>query len=280
MTVAGALIRPMSAADTAPAAELLRRGDWGERLVFFDWAVRQPTLAPLVAVRAGEIVGTGVGSAHGSVGWVGTIFVAPDRRREGLGEALTRTVIDDLERRGCRTLVLIATDAGRPLYERLGFEVLVPQVFFSAPGLAPKQTDDRIRPFDQSMLTGIVALDRLATGEDRSTLMERVADPESTRVLVGLDGSQRGFVIRASWGGVSLVAPKVDDAIHLLEWRRRQAGLDHPVYAGLPGGDDHRRAPLESAGWTLAGRGTRMIRGAPLGWNPDWIWGTFSGALG
>ena len=31
---------------------------------------------------------------------------------------------------------------------------------------------------------------------------------------------------------------------------------------------------------TLAGAGTRMIRGAPLEWRPDWIWGSFSGALG
>jgi predicted N-acetyltransferase YhbS len=278
--MADALIRAMTAADVEPAAEMIRQGEWGDRSVFLAWAVEFPPSHVFVAEDAGRIVGTGIATANGPVGWVGTIFVAPDRRREGLGEALTRTVIDDLESRGCRTLVLIATDAGRPLYERLGFDVLVPQVFFSAPGLAPKQTDDRMRPFDPSMLQGIVALDRLATGEDRSTLMERVANPESTRVLVGHDGSQRGFVIRASWGGVSLVAPKVDDAIHLLAWRRRQAGLDHPVYAGLPGGDDHRRGPLVSAGWTLAGRGTRMIRGEPLEWNPDWIWGTISGALG
>jgi len=105
----------MTAADTEPAAELLRRGDWGERLIFFDWAIGQPTLAPLVAERDGEIVGTGVGSAHGRVGWVGTIFVAPERRGSGLGRAMTRAVIDELEARGCRTLVLIATSMGRPV---------------------------------------------------------------------------------------------------------------------------------------------------------------------
>jgi predicted N-acetyltransferase YhbS len=277
--MADALIRAMTAADVEPAAEMIRQGEWGDRSVFLAWAVEFPPSHLFVAADAGRIVGTGIATANGPVGWVGTIFVAPDRRREGLGEALTRTVIDDLERRGCRTLVLIATDAGQPLYERLGFEVLVPQVFFTAPGLAPKQADDRIRPFDPSMLPGIVALDGLGTGEDRSVLMERVANPETARVLVGDDGSQRGFVIRAPWGGVALVAPEVDDAIHLLEWRRHQAGLDHPVYAGLPGGDD-RRMRLVSAGWTPAGAGTRMIRGEPLEWNPDWIWGTFSGALG
>jgi predicted N-acetyltransferase YhbS len=278
--MAGALIRAMTPADVGPAAEMIRQGEWGDRSVFLAWAVAFPPSVLFVAEDAGRIVGTGIATANGPVGWVGTIFVAPDRRREGLGQALTLTVIDDLESRGCRTLKLIATDAGRPLYERLGFEAQAPQLFFTAAGLAPNTADDRIRPFDPTMLPGIVALDRLATGEDRSAVLERLANPESARVLVGDDGSQRGFLIRAPWGGVSLIAPEADDGIRVLEWRRRQGGVDHPVYAGFPDTGDSRRTRLQGEGWTLAGAGTRMIRGAPLDWHPDWIWGTFSGALG
>jgi predicted N-acetyltransferase YhbS len=278
--MADALIRAMTAADVAPAAEMIRQGEWGDRSVFLAWAVEFTPSHVFVAEDAGRIVGTGIATANGPVGWVGTIFVAPGRRREGLGGALTRTVIDDLEKRGCRTLKLIATDAGRPLYERLGFEVQSPQLFFTAAGVAPSEADDGVRPFDPLMLPGIVAFDRLATGEDRSAVLERLANPESSRVLVGDDGSQRGFLIRAPWGGVSLVAPEADDAIRLLEWRRRHAVVDHPVFTGMPESGDHRRARLLSEGWTLAGAGTRMIRGAPLEWRPNWIWGTFSGAFG
>lgn len=270
----------MTAADVEPAAEMIRQGEWGDRSVFLAWAVEFPPSHVFVAEDAGRIVGTGIATASGPVGWVGTIFVAPDRRREGLGDALTRTVIDDLEGRGCRTFVLTATDAGRPLYERLGFEAQMPQGFFTAAGLAPSNADDGLRPFDRSMLSDIIALDRLTTGEDRSAVLARLASPESARVLLGDDGSLRGFLVRAPWGGVSLIAPEADDAIRLLEWRRRQAGLDHPVYAGFPDTGDSRRARLLSEGWTLAGAGTRMIRGAPLEWRPDWIWGSFSGALG
>jgi GNAT superfamily N-acetyltransferase len=275
-----ALIRAMTAADVEPAAEMIRRGEWGDRSVFLTWAVEFPRSHVFVAEDAERIVGTGIATANGPVGWVGTIFVAPDRRREGLGDALTRTVIDDLESRGCRTLVLTATDAGRPLYERLGFHVQMPQLFFTAASLPAKEADDGVLPFDPTMLPGMIALDRLATGEDRSAVVGRLASPESSRVLLGADGVLRGFLIRAPWGGVSLMAAEADDAIRLLEWRRRQAGVDHPVYAGFPDSGDSRRARLLSEGWTLAGAGTRMIRGAPLEWRPDWIWGSFSGALG
>ena len=278
--MADALIRAMTAADVERAAEMIRLGEWGDRSVFLGWAVEFPPSRLFVAEDAGRIVGTGIATANGPVGWVGTIFVAPDRRREGLGDALTRTVIDDLESRGCRTLVLTATDAGRPLYERLGFETQMPQGFFTAAGLAPSNADEGVQPFDPSMLPGVIALDRLATGEDRSAVLERLASPESSRVLLGADGEVGGYLIRAPWGGVSLIAPEADDAIRLLEWRRRQAGVGHPVYAGFPDTGDSRRARLQSEGWTPAGAGTRMIRGEPLKWNPDWIWGTFSGALG
>jgi GNAT superfamily N-acetyltransferase len=278
--MADALIRAMTAADVEPAAEMIRKGEWGDRAVFLAWAVEFPPSHLFVAEDDGRIVGTGIATANGPIGWVGTIFVAPDRRREGLGDALTRTVIDDLERRWCRTLVLTATDAGRPLYERLGFDVQMPQLFFTATSLPPTEADDGVLPFDPSMLPGIIALDRLATGEDRSAVLARLANPESARVVPGDDGSLRGFLIRAPWGGVSLIAPEAEDAIRLLEWRRRQAGPDHPVYAGFPDAGDGRQARLLTEGWTLAGAGTRMIRGAPLEWRPDWIWGSFSGALG
>ncbi|HLQ48021.1 MAG TPA: GNAT family N-acetyltransferase [Candidatus Dormibacteraeota bacterium] len=278
--MADALIRAMTAADVGRAAEMIRRGEWGDRSVFLGWAVEFARSHLFVAEDAGRIVGTGIATANGSVGWVGTIFVAPDRRREGFGDALTRTVIDDLESRGCRTLVLTATDAGRPLYERLGSEAQMPQGFFTAAGLAPSNADDDVLPFDPSMLSDIIALDRLATGEDRSAVLERLASAESSRVLLSTDGALRGFLIRAQWGGVALIAPEADDAIRLLEWRRRQAGVGHPVYAGFPDTGDSRRARLLSEGWSLAGAGTRMIRGEPLEWRPDWIWGTFSGALG
>ena len=70
-----ATIRVMTPADVAPAAELLRRGNWGQRDEFFRYAVEQTFTRAFVAERDGAVVGTGVASAHGPVGWVGTIFV-------------------------------------------------------------------------------------------------------------------------------------------------------------------------------------------------------------
>ena len=37
---------------------------------------------------------------------------------------------------------------------------------------------------------------------------------------------------------------------------------------------------LAAAGWTEAWRAPRLVRGAPLAWQPDAIWGQFNHALG
>lgn len=282
MTVSGAAIRPMTAADTAPAAELLRRGDWGERLVFFDWAIGQRTLVPLIAERDGEIVGTGVGSVHGSVGWVGTIFVEPARRGSGFGRAVTRAVIDELEARGCRTLVLIATSMGRPIYEREGFEVLDEQVRFSIDGLPVDggPPDPLVRTFAYDDFEAIVALDGFATGEDRRAVLASLLGPASTWVASDPDGAIRGYLARAPWRGGALIAPEPDDAIRLLETRRRSTGVSGKAGAGLVGCNTVGRERLRAAGWLEEDSGVRMIRGEPLDWHPEAIWGQFNGALG
>jgi len=49
------------------------------------------------------------------------VYVEPGWRRRGVAEALMRALMDALEERGIRRVVLHASADGRRLYERLGF---------------------------------------------------------------------------------------------------------------------------------------------------------------
>lgn len=275
-----ATIRPMRAEDVAPATEIMRRGEWADRSVFLGWAIDAPWCHPLVADDGDRILGTGIATAYGPVGWVGTIFVDPEMRGQGLGRTITRAVVEDLEERGCRTLLLIASEHGRPLYEREGFSVQTAHRRFAAPGIADLQQDELVRPFGAEMLPAILALDREATGVDRGPVIEALATPESTLVAVAANGSVGGFLLRGSWGGGGLIAPNPDDAVRLLDWRRRHAGADGRVATGLPASNETGRARLLAEGWIEEPGGTRMIRGEPLEWHPEAVWGQVNGALG
>src|SRR4029079_2296954 len=109
-TTATARIRPMLAADIGQATQVILDGGWSDRAVFFEWAVEHPTCFPLVAEADGRVVGTGVATVNGRVGWVGAIFVAEDRRRNGLGSALSLAVVEELQRRGGRAPGLVGED--------------------------------------------------------------------------------------------------------------------------------------------------------------------------
>ncbi len=270
----------MQAGDVAPAADMMLRGDWGDRTAFLAWAVDATSCHLIVAEEGGRVLGTGAATAYGAVGWVGAIFVDMESRGHGIGRTLTRAVVEDLEGRGCRTLLLIASEHGRPLYEREDFTVQTAHRRFAASGLADTGPDDRLRPFDREMLPAIRALDQEANGEDRTSVLDALAAPESTLVTIGDDGAVSGFLLRGPWGGGALIAPDPDDAVRLLAWRRRRAGPDGRVATGLPGSNDTGRERLIAEGWVEEPGGTRMIRGEPLEWRPQAVWGQLTGSLG
>ncbi len=273
-------IRPMLPGDVNFATEAILRADWGDRRAWFDFATSQPECRPVVAETDGRIVGTGVGTVNGTVGWIGTIWVEPAHRGAGLGRALTNAVIDGLDAAGCRTLVLVATDKGLPLYERMGFEVQTRYQILEAPGSGPgTPVDPAVRPFTEGDLDAILELDRGATGEDRRHAIRRFVSPESTKVLA-LDGEVRGFVTRAPWGGGATIAPDPVEAMRILEARRRLSGPDGRVRVGVVTENATGLAVLGAAGLVPVWSAPRLIRGEPLTWHPDWIWGQFNHAMG
>ena len=277
----------MAAADIEPASVAMAADDWGDRRTWFTFAVHSPACRAFVAVDAdGGIAGTGVATINGPVGWIGTIWVRSDLRRRGLGSALTAATIDVAEAGGCRTLVLVATDQGRPLYEGLGFEVQTWYRTMEAQGLATaasrEPTSDGptlVRAATSADLDDIVALDREATGEDRSVVLRGLVDPEATRV-VAAEGHVRGFLARAPWGGGATIAPRLEDAMALITARRIATAAGRRVRCGILVDNLAGAAALERAGWTEAWRAPRLIRGDALEWHPEHIWGQFNHALG
>ena len=273
-------IRPMTPADVEPVVAAFIRADWGDRRSYLDFATRHPETHPFVAEAESDIVGTGVLSVNGSVGWIGTIWVEPAWRRRGVGMELTQATIDTAESSGCRTLLLVATDAGRRLYEKIGFEVQTWYRILEAPGLGDEPIDPRIRRFAAVDLPAMAELSTLATGEDRGHLLRAFASPETGLSLVRDDGTLGGFVVRAPWGGGSTIAPRLDDAEAILHARRVGRGPEHRIRAGLVVENTAGLERLLATGWTDSWGAPRLIRGDPLNWQPESIWGQFNHALG
>ena len=272
----------MTVDDVDAAADAILRDDWGDRRGTFAFVAAHDRCRGFVATVGRTVVGTGIATLNGPVGWIGTIWVDQSHRRQGLGRALTKATIDAAESAGCRTLVLVATEAGRPLYEGLGFEIQSRYVILEAPGLggtgAPPTSG--VRAFRDGDLEAMRTMDAIVTGEDRGHLLSAFAGPDSTRVLDRPDGGLGGFVVRAPWGGGATIAPDPDDAMTILTARRLAAPPEHRVRAGLLSENAAGLERLAKVGWTQVWTAPRLIRGEPLDWRPDAIWGQFNHALG
>ena len=77
------------------------------------------------AVGAGGVVidqhPPGPGNLSGRVGYVMNLVTDPRYRRRGIGRRIMETILGWLKEQGVRHVSLHATEAGRPLYEELGF---------------------------------------------------------------------------------------------------------------------------------------------------------------
>src|SRR5947208_2002584 len=86
---------------------------------------READLAPVAATLRSAGLGANVGRLlefpFESTGWIGALGVIGAVRRRGLGTALTEAAVDWLRDHGAQTVLLYATEAGRPVYTRVGF---------------------------------------------------------------------------------------------------------------------------------------------------------------
>jgi hypothetical protein len=156
-------------------------------------------------------------------------------------------------------------------------------VRFTIDGLPPDEGgpgDPAIRAFREADRPAIAVLDRWATGEDRGWMLDALVDPLTTLVAMDPSGSVRGYLARTPWRGGGLIADDPDLAVRLLERRRRSTGISGKAGAGVLASNERGRAALRAAGWQEEPANARMIRGEPLDWHPDGIFGQFNGALG
>jgi predicted N-acetyltransferase YhbS len=270
----------MTPADIDQIVAAFLREAWGDRRASLEFATRDPQTRPFVADDDGTVVGTGLVTVNGPAAWIGTVWVDPGWRRRGVGLALTQAAIEAGEEAGGRTLLLVATEAGRPLYEGLGFEVQTWYRMLEAPGLGGEPADLRVRPFEPADLPAMARLDQAATGEDREHLHRALATSATARVLEHVDGALGGFVVRAPWGGGATIAPDLTDAEVLLHARRAAVPPDRLVRAGLLAENEAGLEQLLSSGWVEGWSAPRLIRGEPLTWQPEAIWGQYNLALG
>lgn len=280
-------IRAMTPDDAPTAVALTNAEGWRDRTRFWDLASRTETCRAIVGEVEGRVVATGLATVNGTVGWLGGLIVAKEWRGRGYGRAMTEDLIRRLQTAGCIILSLEATDAGRPMYERLGFHQMSAYHQLEAGHLnvRPDPPADRlIRPFRSDDLAAVCELDRLATCEDRSAALRVLAELNGGWILEqrgGPDGDRpAGFLLPSERVYGAVVAPRFNDGLFLLDLHRWIVSDEGSVRAGIP--HEHKKGwqGLIARGWVETWRAPRLILGPSIDWQPNWIWGQINSAMG
>jgi GNAT superfamily N-acetyltransferase len=224
----------------------------------------------LVAVSGKKLVGGACCASFGSTGWIGALGVLPRARRRGVGELLTRAAIDWLTDRGASTVLLYATDMGRPVYDRVGFACESRARAWR--GVAPGPSPDGVRRLRPSDRDRILELDRLATGEDRSAVLDMLP------ALLGLgyerDGALAGFALQTPWGaGPAVVAEDAGSGAAVL---RGLSVEPQPLTITVPDDNAAGSAALARWGFQPVNSALRMRYGPPVEHDPSRMFGLFN----
>lgn len=226
----------------------------------------------------GRFLGVGLWWSFGAdAARLGLVIVAPEAQGRGIGRRLVETLLADA---AGRSVTLIATTAGRPLYDRLGFVEIGSNCQHQGEYSGHPHADPRVRPATADDRGAILALDADAFGVERHRVIDRLA--AAGRVFVATEaGSVTGYAIERESGRGSVVGPVVAaseaDAAALF-WAAARPGftrVDRPSHAMSFG------RVLTGSGLPQASESAVMLRGDwVVSRGPHLVYGLASHALG
>jgi predicted N-acetyltransferase YhbS len=269
------LVRAATAGDiTAMSGVLERAGLSSSRPEILEFSLASSSTRMFVGCREGLVVGVAGCVRFGRTGWLGNVAVDADCRGLGLGRAISQTAVDCLHQARVETVLLTATELGKPIYERLGFAD--EGVSY---GIWEQQRQliigsDRPAMVQPGQIDEAIRQDADATGEDRRSYLAPFAD----RARVPAGRSQAGCWVALPWGGGPVIAANVASARPLILEMIRTSPRPRLAFPEL---NAHGAALAVSLGFHLARRVRRMRLGPPVpGYRPGRIYNAFSLAAG
>ncbi len=270
-------IRAMTAADLSLGMRLKEQAGWNQTDA--DWQ-RVLDLQPdgcFVAEWDGRPVGTAAAVVFGSVAWIMMVLVDEALRGRGIGTRLMQHALADLDARSIRAIRLDATPLGRPVYEKLGFQTEYELARFEHPGavVTAAASTPEVTP---EHLDTVYALDRQATGTDRSRLLARLYSERPSAFAVFCDKTFAGYRAFRTGSRAVQIGPAAANAPEagraLLDGILAQCG-PVPVFVDIPLDNHPAIEWAQTKQFRLQRRLTRMWRGERVVDRPTQIWAAF-----
>ena len=152
-----------------PFLTLLQPEGWPDIVPVYTFYDASPFCFPIKITIANELVGVGTTIMHNDVAWLAHIIVHNNYRNRGIGKLITRSLIDNIDERICKTIYLIATALGEPIYEKkAGFVTETAYLFYkNTLPFSNHIPSIHILPYDSLFYEQIQRMDQYVSGENR-----------------------------------------------------------------------------------------------------------------
>ena len=227
--------RPFAAEHLDAGVALSTAVGWSHRRE--DWEMLFAFSRGVAALHNDRVVGTALRADFGkAVSTINMIIVEEAMRSRGLGRALMTAALGT----DTRSLRLIATIEGQPLYEKLGFETV--EKLACVTGIV-KTTEQPtgVRDVYPQDLPEIITLESVSFGSDRSALIKWL-DKNTRMAVIVRNDRVVGFAARRRFGHGHVIGPVVaqntDDGMSLVAYlaeglEGQLLRLDVPEASGL-----------------------------------------------
>lgn len=250
----------------------LRPPDWNPLAPVFDFYLRADFCFPIKYTERGAIAGIGATIIHQHTAWLAHIIVHNDHRNKGVGGIITKALIDQANKPGVQTILLLATSLGEPVYKKHGFIKEMDYLFFKTDQDIAFNTNYTISSFEEKFALELLQLDNEVSGEDRSKLI--IPHLQDAKLIVDNTRIQ-GYYLPALGDG-PVIARHKEAGAALLNFKHAQ-GIKK---AALPETNRNGIDALTSLGLKEFLKGTRMYLGKPLSWQPKNVYNRIGGNFG
>jgi GNAT superfamily N-acetyltransferase len=250
----------------------LQPPDWNPLAPVFDFYLRTDFCFPIKYTERGAIAGIGATIIHQHTAWLAHIIVHSGHRNKGIGGIVTKALIDQANKPGIETVLLLATSLGEPVYKRHGFIKEMDYLFFKTDQDISFNNSYTIAPFEEKFTSELLQLDKDVSGEHRHKLL--TPHLKDSKLIVDNNLIQ-GYYLPTLGDGPVIARHKEAGAI-LLNLKLSQ----EIKKAALPETNQNGIDILTSLGLKQFLKGTRMYLGKPLSWQADKVYNRIGGNFG
>jgi len=196
-------IVPLAQHHLDQATVLSQAENWPHRLE--DWRMLMMLSQGRAALRDRAVIGTALRTDYGpDVSLLNMIIVRQSERAQGVGYKLMSSLMDEVSGRELR---LVATKAGVPLYEKLGFESKS-EIFQCQGEIASVSLpDEEISPAKPDDINAINELDSRSLAADRSALVQWLMKHARLAVVRGAGAEVCGYAALRRFGKGRVIGP-------------------------------------------------------------------------